>query len=137
MAAPVHTTPVVLRGTTVGLEVVLGLSAVYGGIGLLTGTIGMPDTWLVGTPFGSWLVPGIALLLVVAVPMLLAAGAELRRLPHAVAVSAVAGLLQVGWIAAELLFMRRYDPLQPLVLALATVLLATTVLRVRSGADPS
>ena len=132
MAAPVRAAPVLLRAITIGLEIVLGLSAVYGGIGLLTGTIGMSDAWLAGTPFGSWLVPGLALLLIVAVPMLVAAGAELRPTRHPQAVSAVAGLLQVAWIALELLLMQRYDPLQPLVLALAVVLLAVVALRPRS-----
>ncbi|HEY2194282.1 MAG TPA: hypothetical protein VGH76_18555 [Actinomycetospora sp.] len=132
MATPVRAAPVLLRAVTIGVEIVLGLSAVYGGIGLLTGTIGMPDTWLEGTPFASWLVPGVALLLVVAVPMLAAVVLEVRETARAAAVSAAAGLLQVGWIAAELLLMHRYDPLQPLVLALATVLLAAVGLRVRS-----
>jgi hypothetical protein len=133
VAAPVRTAPVLLRAITIGVEVVLGLSALYGGIGLLTGTIGMPDTWLEGTPFRTWLVPGIALLLLVAVPMLAATVVELRARRGAEVVSAVAGLMQVGWIAIELLFMhRRYDPLQPLVLILASVLLGAVVLRVRS-----
>jgi hypothetical protein len=132
VATPVRTAPVLLRAITIGLEVVLGLSAVYGGVGLLTGTIGMPDTWLEGTPFGTWLVPGIALLLLVALPMLTAGVVELRARRESEVVSAVAGLLQVGWISVELLFMRRYDPLQPLVLILATVLLGAVVLRIRS-----
>lgn len=132
MATPTRTGPVLLRAVTVGVEVVLGLAAVYGSVGLLTGTIGMSDTWLAGTPFRSWAVPGLALLLVVAVPTLTAAILETRRHPRAELVSATAGLLQVGWIAVELLAMQRYDPLQPVVLALAIVLLATTVLRTRT-----
>ena len=129
---PVRTAPVLLRAITIGVEIVLGLSAVYGGIGLLTGTIGMPDTWLEGSVFGSWLVPGTALLVVVAVPMLTAAFLELRGHVRAEAASAGAGLLQVVWIAAELLLMHRFDPLQPLVLGLAVVLLIAIALRVRS-----
>lgn len=129
MAAPVRSAPVLLRALTIGVELVLGLSAVYGGIGLLTGTIGMPDTWLEGTVFGSWFVPGAALLLLVAVPMLVAAALEVRDSAYGVAASAAACLLQVVWVAAELLFMHRYDPLQPLVLGLAAVVLAAVGLR--------
>ncbi len=129
---PVRTAPVLLRAITIGVEIVLGLSAVYGGIGLLTGTIGVPDTWLEGSVFGSWLVPGTALLVVVAVPMLTAAFLELRQHLRAEAASAGAGLLQVVWIAAELLLMHRFDPLQPPVLGLAVVLLVATALRLRS-----
>jgi hypothetical protein len=132
VATRIRTAPILLHAITIGIEVVLGLGALYGGVGLLTGTIGMPDTWLEGTPFGTWLVPGIALLLVVALPMLTAAVVEMRARRGAEVVSAAAGLLQVGWIATELLFMHRYDPLQPLVLVLATVLIGAVVLRVRS-----
>jgi hypothetical protein len=62
---------------------------------------------LEGTPFGAWLVPGIALLLLVAVPLLAATVVELRARRGAEVVSAVAGLIQVGWSAIELLFIHR------------------------------
>jgi len=68
------------RFAVIGLETVAAVSAVGGGIGLAAGNaIGMPADWLAATPFSSWLVPGVLLLLVVAVPMGVAAVAELRR----------------------------------------------------------
>lgn len=115
--------PVAARAVLVVLEVLLGASAVYGGIGLVTGSLGMSDDWLAGTPFASWLLPGIALLVVVAVPMLGAALLEVRGHRLAPAASVLAGVLQVGWIAVQLLIMQRYFVLQPVVLVVAAAML--------------
>jgi len=118
------------RRALVLLEALLGASAVYGGFGLLTGTLGMSDAWLAGTPFTSWLVPGIALLLVVAAPMLAAAVLEIRRHHLAPTASVLAGVLQVGWIAVQLLVMQRYFVLQPVVLVVAATILLVAGLRI-------
>ena len=59
----------VARWALVGVEGVVAAGAAYGGVGLIAGNaIHISDDWLVGTPFDSWLLPGIFLLLVVAVP---------------------------------------------------------------------
>lgn len=85
------------RRTLIGLEVVSGIGAVGGGIGLAAGNaIGMPADWLAATPFRSWFVPGLLLLLVVAVPMGTAAFDELRGWSRARALSLLAGTLQVA-----------------------------------------
>lgn len=110
-------------------EIVLGVGALYGGIGLMTRSIGMPDSWLVGTPFPSWTLPGTALILVIALPMLAAAVLESRRAPGAQAATVTAGVLQVGWIAVQLLVMQRYHPFQPLVLIVAAAILLLAGLR--------
>ena len=125
------------RPTLVVLELLLGASAVYGGVGLLTGTLGMSDDWLAGTPFASWLVPGVALLLIVAVPMLGAALLEVRRHRLAPTASVLAGVLQVGWIAVQLLVMQRYFVLQPVVLIVAAGLLLVAGVRRRTTTHPA
>lgn len=102
------------RWHLIGLEVIVGVAAVYGGVGLMVDGLGMPDGWLVGTPFGSWLLPGVFLLLVVAAPMLLAASGELAGRSWAFAASLAAGALQAGWIVAQLLIIQRYFVLQPI-----------------------
>ncbi|GAA4735703.1 hypothetical protein [Actinomycetospora chibensis] len=117
------------RAALVVLEGLLGLSALYGAFGLLTGTLGMSDAWLLGTPFATWTVPAVALLLVVATPMLAAAVLELRRHRLAPAVSVLAGVGQVGWIAVQLLVFQRYFVLQPVVLIVAAVILLLAGLR--------
>jgi hypothetical protein len=91
----------------VGLETFLGIGALFGG-GLLIlapdgRLLGMPTTLLSGTPFRSFLVPGLCLFVFVGIAPLVAAAMTLRR--HAIApLAAVAvGLTLVGWIAAEML----------------------------------
>jgi hypothetical protein len=121
--------------TLVVLELLVAAAALYGGIGLAAGNlIGMPDEWLVGTPFTSWLWPGVFLLLVVAVPMVAAAMLELRGSPRAAVVSVLAGAAQVAWIAVQLLVMQRYHVLQPVMslAGLAVLLLAVAAHRSRA-----
>jgi hypothetical protein len=125
----------VVTVTLVVLEVLVAAAALYGGIGLAAGNlIGMPDEWLVGTPFTSWLWPGVFLLLVVAVPMVAAAMLELRGSPRAAVVSVLAGAAQVAWIAVQLLVMQRYHVLQPVMslAGLAVLLLAVAAHRSRA-----
>lgn len=116
------------------LELLTALSAAAGGVGLLwDDAIRMPDDWLTGTPFHSWVLPGIFLILVVAVPMATAAALELRRSPMAGVASVGAGAAQIGWIGAELLIMGRYNVLQPVMMlvGLAVLLLSVWVRRHR------
>jgi hypothetical protein len=125
----------VVTVTLVVLEFLVAAAALYGGIGLAAGNlIGMPDEWLVGTPFTSWLWPGVFLLLVVAVPMVAAAMLELRGSPRAAVVSVLAGAAQVAWIAVQLLVMQRYHVLQPVMslAGLAVLLLAVAAHRSRA-----
>ena len=117
------------RAVLVVLELLLGGSAVYGAVGLLAGTLGMSDDWLVGTPLADWVVPGVALLLVVAAPMLGAAFLELRVHRAAPTASVLAGVSQVGWIAVQLLVMQRYFVLQPVVLLVAAAILLVAGVR--------
>jgi hypothetical protein len=74
----------------------------------------MPDGWLAGTPLTGWVLPGIALLIGVAVPQLAAALIGFGGRP-ALAAGYLAGLLLVAWIVAEVLILRRYFFLQPVV----------------------
>ena len=86
----------------IALETLVAISAVYGGVGLIwNNVIGMPDDWLQATLFTSWVLPGVPLLLAVAVLMGVAAIAEVSRSPWATLASITAGAAQVGWIGAS------------------------------------
>jgi sterol desaturase/sphingolipid hydroxylase (fatty acid hydroxylase superfamily) len=109
------------RGT---LSVVLALvaaSAVYGGVGLIANGIGMPSEWLRSTPFSSWLLPGIALLVTVALPQLAAAGLIAVGHRWAALAGVLAGAGLVLWIVVQVLLMRRYFFLQPVIAATGVV----------------
>jgi hypothetical protein len=79
----------------VAVEIIIAVNAVYGGIGLIRDRMGMPDEWLERTPFTSWLWPGVFLLLVIAVPMAVAAVMEIARSRWAYTTSLAAALAQV------------------------------------------
>jgi hypothetical protein len=109
-----------------GLDGLTGAAAVYGGAGLIRDGFGMPDGWLAGTPLTGWVLPGVALLIGVAVPQLAAAvliGAGARP---GLAAGYLAGLLLVAWIAVQLLILQRYFFLQPVIAGIgaAEILLA-------------
>ena len=110
-----------MRRTLVVLEGAVGLSAVYGGVGLIANGLGMPADWLVGSPFGSWVLPGVFLLLVVAGPMLAAAVGDIVRAPWSYRASTLAAALLVGWIVVQLVVLRRYFFLQPVLLGVGLV----------------
>lgn len=100
---------------------VVAVSAVYGGIGLMTTGIGMSQEMLTGTPFSSWTLPGMALLAFVAVPQGVAAGmvAVCHRWAGLAAIVAGAGL--VAWIGAEIVLVGQYFVLQPVIVVLGLV----------------
>lgn len=55
----------ILRTTLVLLEALVGVSALAGGIALLTGIIQFPTDWVQAMPFGSQVVPGLVLAIIV------------------------------------------------------------------------
>lgn len=112
------------RLTLVTLELIIAANAIYGGIGLMTTGLSMPTGWLAGTPWHTWTVPGGLLLAVIAAPMALAAWLELRRSARAHRASLAAGVLQIGWIAAQLVVLRRYFFLQPVLAGAGAAVLA-------------
>ena len=61
--------------------------------------LGMPVKLLAGSPFPSFLVPGIILFVLIGIAPLLAAAITLRR--HALAAVAV-GLTLIGWVSVEM-----------------------------------
>lgn len=101
----------------VGVESLVALGAVFGGVGLIANNaIGMLPEWLEGTIFTSWFWPGIFLLLVVAAPMAVAAYAEVTSRRWAYPASLIAGAAQVGWIIVQWLIFQRFFILQPIML---------------------
>ena len=109
-----------------GLDGLTGVAAVYGGAGLIRDGFGMPDGWLAGTPLTGWVLPGVALLIGVAVPQLAAAALIGSGVRPGLAAGYLAGLLLIAWIAVELLILRRYFFLQPVIAGVgaAEILLA-------------
>jgi len=95
-----------------------GITAVLGAIGLLSASPGSPAlppvSLLEHSPFDTFLIPGLVLLLVVGGGNLLAALLEARRLHGSELAVLVAGGVLLGWIVTQLLMVQTFSWLQAL-----------------------
>jgi hypothetical protein len=99
------------RGARVALTVIGGfvaLTAVGGGIALATGAEGdrFPADLLAGTPFRSYLIPGLILAVVVGGSAAVATTATLRSPEAGARASLLAGVILMGWIVGEIVILR-------------------------------
>lgn len=108
------------------VELFLGLNAVVGGIGLMINGLGMPLDQLDGSPFDSYLIPGLILALVVGGATLGAAGLVWTRRTIAPLASLAAGAVTVGWIAGQVAMLGSISLLQPVILGLGLLILGFT-----------
>lgn len=124
------------------LHLVLGLGALYGGWMLLTDPIGfgMHPEWLNGSPFHSYLLPGLVLFVLLGIfPLMVAKGLVQRRTLAIAYVfnfyrdrhwawtySLVVGLMLVGWITVQISLVPAFW-MQPLFLAVALLILIFTL----------
>jgi hypothetical protein len=89
-----------------------GLGAVVGGIGVMKELLPFPEVWLQGTPFHSYLLPGLILLVAVGGSHLAAAFAVLSRGAKAKTASVFAGLVLIGWMIGEIKLIGFQAPIQ-------------------------
>lgn len=92
-----------LRRGLIGSELLISLCAVGGAVYGLSGAEDMPREWLDGTPFRSYLVPSLVLLVAVGGGMALAAALLVSRNEFAPEASLAAGLILVAWILVQVL----------------------------------
>lgn len=83
------------------LHAVVALNAVGGGIYGLAGAPGVPVEWLEHTPFPSYFIPSLILLLVVGGTHVAAGLSLAARSPHSRRTSLAAGAVLVGWIGTQ------------------------------------
>ena len=101
-AQPAVRNPVAARPWLLfAIEVVVALNAIGGAIWGLDGAKNVPREWLEGTPFDSYVVPSLILLVAVGGSMALAALALAARHRLAPELSVIAGLSLMGWIATQ------------------------------------
>ncbi|KAA9160222.1 hypothetical protein FPZ12_017895 [Amycolatopsis acidicola] len=108
-----------------GLVAVL---AYAGAAALITGVLGLGAEVTARLPWGSTVFAGVALALVVGVPMTVVACFGSRGNAYTSVAAVVAGSMLIGWIAVEIGFVRTYSWLQP-VFAFAGLLIAHAGLR--------
>lgn len=91
----------------------VALTASGGGIALMTGLEGarFPLAMLDGTPFDSYVLPGLLLAAVVGGSATIATLAMLRNPELGAALSQLAGIVMVGWIIGEMVLLDQ--PVEP------------------------
>lgn len=89
-----------------------GITAVVGGLALMTGWIPEQTTWVEHNDFPSNYFPGVILMAVVGGSSLIAALAMLRRSDGWQLSSIVAGTIMVFWIIGEIASIRGFHFLQ-------------------------
>lgn len=110
----------------------LGTSALYGG-GLLVldpsgERLGLPAAWIQGTVFGSYLVPGVVLLVVLGLGSILVLAGLLLRRAWAWPVGVALGVATVGWILVEYAVVGHYFFLQPVIVGVGVLLVTLLAL---------
>jgi hypothetical protein len=100
-----------VRIATASIETLIGLCALGGGAAVVTGAFGfdqwLPVSWLEGTPFTDYTVPGLVLFVVIGGGMMLAATTVFVQREWAVMLSASMGLVMVGFEAVEVAIIDR------------------------------
>ena len=111
------------RRLLAAVEGVIAVNAIGGGIYGLAGAKDVPLEWLAGSPFDSYLIPSLVLLILVGGSMAVACALLLtghRRATHA---SIAAACILLGWLAVEITIIP-FSWLQPVFAILGLLVLA-------------
>jgi hypothetical protein len=104
----------------VGLQLFVGVMAVPVGLVMIAdphgNPVGIPQEWIASSPFGSYLLPGIFLLLVNGIGQLTAAALAIGRHPLAPWAMGALGAGLLIWIAVQVLIIP-LSFLQPMIFA--------------------
>ncbi len=118
-----------LATTAIALELLLAVGAIGGGMALILGPRGeilpLPVSALAGSPFDSYLVPGVILLTVLGIGPLVAAIVSWRGAAVAPLVAVAIGGALLVWLAVQIAIIgfSLDPPLQPIYLLLGVVIL--------------
>lgn len=92
------------------LSAFIALTAIGGGIAMLTGADRFPVEWLQGTPFADYTLPALVLTVVVGGSALLAALLIFMQRAWGVRVAIAAGVLLIGFVGVEVLILKQTPP---------------------------
>lgn len=117
-----------MAAAAIGLEVLLGIGAIGGGVALMAGPHGeiipLPVSALAGSPFADYFVPGAILFAVLGLGPVGAAVLAWRRHPMAPLLAFTVGGALLIWLAVEIVIVGYTNdpPLQPIYLGLGIVI---------------
>jgi hypothetical protein len=120
------------RHTIATLNVLILLTALAGAWGLIAQHgMGMSAESLTGTPFASFVIPGLILGLVIGGTNLISSLLILRRSRFSAEASAVAGFGLLIWIFAQTYILHLRSWMQPLFFGLGLLILILTLVEVK------
>lgn len=103
----------IARPALITLTSLTALNAIGGGIYGILGAQGVPIQLLDGTPFDTWLIPSLILLIAVGGSQTAAAMTLIRRHPRAPWITTLAGLTLIAWILVQVALVGYISFLQP------------------------
>lgn len=116
--------PGTLHRVSLGLLLAFAaMNAFAGGVYALSGAPGVPTAWLAGSPFRSYFVPGMFLLVVVGGSFAVASVAVFARTRFARPTAAAAGLLVLLWLAVQVAIIGYASWMQPTTAAAGVLVL--------------
>lgn len=120
---------VVLHLVAVALLLLNGVGALYGGWQLATDPTGssmqMPLSYLEHSPFDTYLIPGIVLLMANGAGSLVVLGLMLARSPYYPLGVIAEGFILGGWISIQMLMLQTANPLQLTFTTVAVLLIVS------------
>jgi hypothetical protein len=102
-----------IRYSLGGLLAFGAVNAFGGGYYGLSGAKGVPTEWLKGSPFSDYFIPSLILLVVVGGSFMVAAMAVVTGLRIARLAALTAGIVVLGWLAAQLVIIGYVSWMQP------------------------
>ncbi|HTX68032.1 MAG TPA: hypothetical protein VMH50_02665 [Thermoleophilia bacterium] len=113
------------------IQLLVMVNAFGGGIYGMLGAPAVPASWLDGSPFHSYFVPGLFLFAVIGGGMLVATAAWVRKSARAPWISLMMGAVVMLWIVVQVAIIGWTSPLQPIsfVAGAAVAALAGIILR--------
>jgi hypothetical protein len=95
------------RLVLLAVDGLVALAAIGGGVAMLTGLDKFPAAWLEGTPFSSYVIPGLLLAAFVGGSAGVATATLLVARNWSGQASIVAGAVLMGWLVGEVLILKQ------------------------------
>ncbi len=124
-----------VKTAIIALQLLMAANAVGGGIYGLAGAKDVPTEWLEGSPFHTYTVPSLFLLVVIGGGMLAATTLWLLRRGIAPWASLAMGVVLMSWIVAQLAIIGSVSWMQPASFAAGLAIAALAVYALRRPAE--